>query len=100
MVEKLWDLNGLDPKLMPKIIAGDVAPHDLKELGSYLRNLNGADINLASQPDIVDALLANAELPTLDRGLYEADLEAERRIANAKANPPEPTQQVEGKVVE
>jgi hypothetical protein len=85
LVEQLWQLNGLDPKLMPKIIAGDVAPHDLKELGSYLRNLNGADINLASQPDIVDALLANAELPKLDRELYEADLEAERRIVNAKA---------------
>ena len=81
LVEQLWQLNGLDPKLMPKIIAGDVAPHDLKELGSYLRNLNGADINLASQPDIVDALLDNAELPKLDRDLYEADLEAERRIA-------------------
>jgi hypothetical protein len=83
LVEPLWELNGLDPKLMPKITAGDVAPHDLKELGSYLRNLNGADINLASQPDIVDALLANAELPTLDRELYEADLEAERRMASA-----------------
>jgi len=33
----------------------------------------------------------------LDRELYEADLEAERRIANAKANPPEPAQEVEGK---
>ena len=86
LVEKLWDLNGLDPKLMPKIIAGDVAPHDLKELGSYLRNLNGADINLASQPDIVDALLDNAELPKLDRETYQADLEAERRIATARAD--------------
>jgi hypothetical protein len=84
LVEQLWQLNGLDPKLMPKIVAGDVAPHDLRELGSYLRNLNGADINLASQPDIVDALLDNAELPKLNRELYEADLEAERRIANAK----------------
>jgi len=86
LVEKLWELNGLDPKLMPKIIAGDVAPHDLRELGSYLRNLNGADINLASQPDIVDALLDNAELPKLNRELYEQDLEAERRIATARAD--------------
>jgi len=99
LVEPLWALNGLDPKLMPKIVSGDVAPHDLKELGSYLRNLNGADINLASQPDIVDALLANAELPLLDREQYEADLESERRMANAKINPPE-VKQVKGKVVE
>ena len=86
LVERLWELNGLDFKLMPKIVAGDVAPHDLKELGSYLRNLNGADINLASQPDIVDALLDNAELPNLDRETYSQDLEAERRIATARAD--------------
>ena len=86
LVEPLWELNGLDPKLMPRIIAGDVAPHDLKELGSYLRNLNGADINLASQPDIVDALLENAELPTLDRVAYDADLDAERRMNMARAD--------------
>jgi len=83
LVERLWDLNGLDYDLMPKIVAGDVAPHDLKELGSYLRNLNGADINLASQPDIVDALLDNAELPNLDREQYEADLESARRMGQA-----------------
>jgi len=86
LVERLWELNGLEYKLMPKIVAGDVAPHDLKELGSYLRNLNGADINLASQPDIVDALLDNAELPNLDRETYAQDLEAERRMANARAD--------------
>ena len=55
---------------MPKLVAGDVAPHDLRELSSYLRNLNGADINLSDQPDIVDALLHNAELPDLDREIY------------------------------
>lgn len=75
IVERLWDLNGLDYDLMPKIVAGDVAPHDLKELGSYLRNLNGADINLADQVDIVDALLENAELPPLDREVYKESLE-------------------------
>lgn len=83
LVEPLWEINGLDYKYMPKIMAGDVAPHDLKELGSYLRNLNGADINLASQPDIVDALLNNAELPLLDREQYEADLESARRLNQA-----------------
>ena len=83
LVERLWDLNGLDYDLMPKIVSGDVAPHDLRELGSYLRNLNGADINLASQPDIVDALLDNAELPLLDREQYGADLESARRMGQA-----------------
>lgn len=63
LVEPLWHMNGLNFDLMPKICAGDVAPHDLRELGSYLRNLNGANIDLSDQEDIVNALLANAELP-------------------------------------
>ena len=72
LIEPLWELNELNPDTMPKLVAGDVAPHDLKELGSYLRNLNGADINLSDQPEIVDALLHNAELPELDRTIYDA----------------------------
>ena len=71
LVQPLWEINGFDISTMPTIVAGDVAPHDLKELGSYLRNLNGADISLADQMDIVDALLDTAELPKLDRDTYE-----------------------------
>lgn len=70
LIEPLWRLNGLNFDLMPQIVPGDVAPHDLKELGSYLRNLNGAEINLADQMDIVDELLTTAELPTIDRDIY------------------------------
>ena len=81
LIASLWELNSLDPKLMPKLVAGDVAPHDLKELGAYLRNLNGADINLADQPEIVDALLHNAELPKLDREKYDESLEVARQAA-------------------
>lgn len=67
----LFKLNGFDLKYCPKIIAGDVAPHDLRELGSFLRNLNGASINLSNQTQIIDALLENADLPELDKSLYE-----------------------------
>lgn len=83
LIGSLWELNSLNPKLMPKLVAGDVAPHDLKELGAYLRNLNGADINLADQPEIVDALLHNAELPKLDREKYDESLEVARQAALA-----------------
>ena len=78
LILPLWEINSLDVKLMPKLEAGDVAPHDLKELGAYLRNLNGANINLAEQPDIVSALLHNAELPELDLDKYQESLEADR----------------------
>jgi phage gp29-like protein len=69
----LWKLNGLDFRLMPKIVPGDVAPHDLKELGSFLRNLNGADINLSNQLHIIDNLLTHAELPPIKKDSYVAN---------------------------
>lgn len=86
LVERLWELNGLDYSLMPKIVPGDVAPHDLKELGSYLRNLNGADISLADQMDIVDALLDTAELPNLDRETYQQSREVAASMDRARAD--------------
>ena len=89
LIEPLWELNNLNPDLMPKLVAGDVAPHDLKELGAYLRNLNGADISLADQHDIVDALLHNAELPKLDRTQYE-ESRGEVKEAAKPAVAPEP----------
>jgi hypothetical protein len=84
LVEALWDLNGLNYDLMPKLVAGDVAPHDLKELGAFLRNLNGAEITLADQTHIVDALLTQAELPQLDRDQYDSSRNEVKE--NAKAS--------------
>ena len=86
VVEPLWYLNGLDFALKPKIVAGDIAPHDLKELGAYLRNLNGANINLADQTHIVDALLDNAELPLLDQEVYAESREKDRLVESARAD--------------
>lgn len=100
LVERLWQLNGLNYDLMPKIVPGDVAPHDLKELGSYLRNLNGADINLSDQMDIVDALLNNAELPKLDRDIYGESMEFRKEVAmmpKKEAEKPEPEDEDEDK---
>lgn len=62
LVERLWQLNGLNYDLMPVITAGDVAPHDLRELSSFLRNLNGANIDVSNHPELVSDLMAIAEL--------------------------------------
>lgn len=96
VVRPLWEINGFDIELMPTVKPGDVAPHDLDALGAYLRNLNGADINLTNQLDIIDALLANAELPLLDREKYEEALEQKKEEAKAaleatKAKASQPT---------
>ena len=62
LVERLWELNGLNYDLMPTIEAGDVAPHDLREIASFLRNLNGANINVSDHPEVIQDLMDIAEL--------------------------------------
>jgi hypothetical protein len=84
LVRPLWEINGFDISLMPKVIAGDVAPHDLDALGSYIRNINGADIDLTNQIEIINALLNNAELPLLDVEKYEQSLQDKREAEQNK----------------
>lgn len=62
LVERLWELNGLDYSLMPTIEAGDVAPHDLREIAGFLRNLNGADISVSDHPEVIQNLMDIADL--------------------------------------
>jgi hypothetical protein len=46
----------------PTIVAGDVAPHDLREIAGFLRNLNGANINVSDHPEVIQNLMDIAEL--------------------------------------
>ena len=62
LVERLWQLNGLSWDVMPKLVAGDVAPHDLREIASFLRNINGAGIELQDQVEVVEDLMGIAEI--------------------------------------
>lgn len=85
LIESLWKINGLPWDTMPKLVAGDVAPHDLKELASFIRNLNGADISLADQPNVVEELMHVAELP-FDKVEYQKILDEKKakEVAQAK----------------
>lgn len=74
LVERLWQLNGLPWNTMPKLIAGDVAPHDLREIASFLRNINGAGIELSDQTEVVADLMGIAEIE-FDSAKYEAKLQ-------------------------
>ena len=93
LVEPLWMLNGFDITLMPRIEAGDVAPHDLKEIASFLRNLNGANIDVSSQPEVVKDLMDIAELE-FNQEDYIANLEEakdkEAKALEAQMNQPKP----------
>jgi hypothetical protein len=74
LVERLWQLNGLPWDTMPKLVAGDVAPHDLREIASFLRNINGAGIELSDQTEVVADLMSIAEIE-FDSNKYEAKLQ-------------------------
>ena len=80
LVERLWELNGLNYDLMPTIVAGDVAPHDLREIAAFLRNLNGANIDVADRTEVVEELMNIAELP-FDKSAYEAKINQEKDLA-------------------
>ena len=87
LVERLWQLNGLPWETMPKLVAGDVAPHDLREISSFLRNLNGAGIDVNGQVEVVEDLMNIAEIE-FDPRKYETKLaEAKTEQALEATNP-------------
>ena len=80
LVERLWELNGLNYDLMPTVVAGDVAPHDLREIAAFLRNLNGANIDVSSHPEVIQDLMDIAEL----RYEQKEEVEQEEEDGNAE----------------
>lgn len=86
LLEPLWRLNGFSFDTLPKIVPGDVAPHDLKELGSFLRNLNGANIDISNQEHIVNELLNQAELSEVEPAKYQEGLEVKRQEALGRSD--------------
>lgn len=79
LVERLWQLNGLSWETMPKLVAGDVAAHDLREISSFLRNLNGAGIEVQDQIEVVEDLMNIAEID-FDPKKYEAKLKEKQNV--------------------
>ena len=70
---------------MPCIKAGDVAPHDLREIAGFLRNLNGADINVSDHPEVIQDLMDIAELnydPNTEVSTETSDLSDEAEENN------------------
>lgn len=85
LVERLWQLNGLPWETMPKLVAGDVAPHDLKEISSFLRNINNAGIELQEQVEVVEDLMGIAEI-NFNPENYQAKLEERKAQQQEQMN--------------
>jgi phage gp29-like protein len=91
LIEPLWAINGLDINLMPKIVPGDIAPYDLKELGAFIRNLNGAEVPIVEHPETIGRLMDMARLP------YDTEKDVEileRRRADEQAKLTQPPTEV------
>ena len=99
LIQPLWELNGFDLTTMPKLKAGDIAPYDLRELGSFIRNLNGADLPIREHPETIERLMEMAELPynvdkdaailLRERRMEERKFQAELNAANPQEGPPD-----------
>ena len=83
LVERLWQLNGLSYDTMPYIEAGDVAPHDLREISAFLRNLNQANISVDDHPEVIRDLMDIAELN------YESDESTGRDLQSPATEEPD-----------
>ena len=62
----LWELNGMDPDDMPKLVRGRVAPVDLEELGQYIQRLALSGVDLFPDEDLDKHLRDVAGLPAGD----------------------------------
>ena len=61
-IDKPRRLSGGNKKFEVFVMVGDVAPHDLREIAGFLRNLNGANIDVSNHPETVRDLMDIAEL--------------------------------------
>ncbi len=63
VIEPLFEVNGFDPKVTPKITAGDLEKADLAELAGFISALTGAGMQLFPDRDVENFLRKTAGLP-------------------------------------
>lgn len=71
LLPRLWEINGFDPAVMPKVGFGEIAPVDLAELGAFVRDISGAGMPLFPDDDTENTLRRAAGFPekTIDPDL-------------------------------
>jgi hypothetical protein len=87
LLPRLFELNGFDKKYIPTLKPKDVAPYDLKEIAAFLRNVNGAGVDIASHQETLDFLFNEAaEIPydaTKNTSTAEAQHARDMELAEA-----------------
>jgi hypothetical protein len=77
-ISRLWDLNGLDHRLKPKFVHGEVAQVDLEAVGGFVQKIAGAGIPIGGHPDTENALRRMVGLPEVDEEVF-AEREAQEQ---------------------
>jgi hypothetical protein len=77
-IARLWDLNGLDHRLKPKFVHGEVAQVDLESVGGFVQKIAGAGIPIGGHPDTENALRRMVGLPEVDEEVF-AEREAQEQ---------------------
>lgn len=62
LLDDLWNVNGFDPAMKPRLKGGQVQKVDLDELGNYVNRLAGAGVNFTDE-DTARELRRAADLP-------------------------------------
>ena len=64
LLPRLYDLNGMDRELMPKLAFGDLQAPDIVALATFVSTLASAGAPMFPNPTLQDKLLSMANLPT------------------------------------
>jgi hypothetical protein len=80
---RLWALNALDYRLMPKLAHGRVAQVDLDALANFVAKISGAGVPIAAHLETENSLREAADLPLIDEETFserEAQAEEDREM--------------------
>jgi hypothetical protein len=79
-VPKLFSLNGVKPKELPKLVPNDVDSPDLAQLGAFMTAMAGAGVQWFPDPKLEAFLRSISGLPEMDKEQEKA-LEVQQRQA-------------------
>lgn len=66
LIPRLWKMNNLDPKLMPRAVPGEPEERDLQELGDFLMKAAGAGMPLFPDLKLENRVRDIAKLPSAE----------------------------------
>lgn len=80
-IPRLFAINGIKPKELPRIVPNDVDPPDITQLGAFMTQMTQAGVTWFPDPELEKFIRDAARLPQLD-----PEVEQMREIQQRQAN--------------